>query len=307
MTVLSLYDLLLTALVEVGLGLVAWIGFCKIIPWIRKYADERITYEKFFVTSNSLLVWLLMPWRYSKTPFVEKHCMISKPANMKINIFWMFLQGGVLTLALLIPTVTLITSVGWKLPFQDHLYYNLLFATANGQPNGAHITSYLCVMALMLFVAGKTKDVFLGVLSGALLVGLHEGIWLVFYYLGYWQFTRWFMLTNILKDIPIFSIMIILFVYAFSVYPFNHWHLRDFKVPIILFTIYVALWFFVPHLFFGFSNWLPIRTANLPGSMITSTIYNETPWFWNPWVNGIEVFSWFSLFSSLMVVFARKK
>lgn len=306
MSSLTIFQLLLTGIVELGLGFIAYIGFCKIVPWMRRKADLRYSYWRTTIASSNILYWVFAPFKYSPSnaglPLMVK---IEKPEKMKLWVLWAFLQGAVFLLAELLPTFILITSVGWKLPFLQNLYYNLLFATANGAPNGAHITSYLCVMATMLFIAWKTRDVFLGILGGAFLVGLHEGIWIVFYYLGYWQFINASMITNVVKDWPIFTGMIVLFIYSFEKYPFNHWHLKDFKIPIVLFAVYVALWFFIPHLFFGYSNWLPIRTANLPNSAITTTQYNKTPWFWDPYVNALEVFSWFFLYIGLMTVFVK--
>ena len=311
MSALTIDQLFLTAFVELGLGLIAYVGFCKIVPRIKIKAEHRLIYNRWFTTSSNPLVWVFRPNKlgvvYGKPSGQKVFLTKTPPMYIKTNIFYLFLQGGVLLLAQLLPTVILLTSVGWKLPFLQNLYYNLVFATANGAPDGAHITSYLCVMIITLFVTWETRDVFLGVLSGALLVGLHEGIWILFYYAAYFPYITPSMTTNIIKDWPIFTGMIVLFVYAFTKYPFNHWKLSQFKIPISIYIAYVALWYYVPKLVFGYANWLPIRTANLPGSVITFTQFNETIYFWNPYVNGIEIFSWLILFAGLLIIIARTK
>jgi hypothetical protein len=308
LSALTIEQLLLTAGEELGLGFIAWLGFCKIVPSFRKMADERTHYDRWFTTTTNPLVWLFHAERlgliYGRPAGRKVNLVKDKPTYLKTSIAWTGSQWFILLMCELLPTFILLTSVGWKLPFQNHLYYNLIFATANGAPNGAHITSYLAVMVITLFVSIKTRDVFLGVLSGALLVGVHEGFWILFYYAGYWQFVTLSMWTNILKDWPIFSGMIVLFVFAFTQYSSNRWKLSQFKIPILLYIGYLALWFVIPHLVFHYSNWLPIRTANLPDSAITVTQYNETPWFYNPYVSLIEIFSWLMLASGLLIVFA---
>jgi hypothetical protein len=308
MSALTISQLLLTALIEGGLGLTAWIGFCKIYPYIRRKATVDFIFDRTFTTISNPLIWIVQPWRYSRIAGIQKTVQNTKPMYWKYWILDLFISKGfILALAELIPTYYLLTSVGWKLPFLSHLNYNMIYATTNGAPNGAHITSYLSVMVIMLFVSWKTKDTILGVLSGCLLVGVHEGFWMLFYYSAYGQYVNASMITNLLKDFPIFTSMIVFFVYAFTKYPFNYWKIKEFKIPILIYLAYLILWFFVPHMINSYYGFLPIRTANLPNSVITTTQWNETKYFWNPYVNTIEVISWLMLCAGLMVVFARKK
>lgn len=224
MTPLTYSELLKTFAFEVGLGLIAYVGFCIIAPIIRRRAEER--YDTFSwkrgIPSKPISMLLGLPLQPTIT-------LSSKTAHFKTWVLWMFIQGFIFAIAIATPTFELITSVGWKLPFQDHLYYNLLFATANGALNGAHLTSYLGVFALMLFVSWKTKDVILGVLSGALAVGLHEGLWMIFYYVAYAHFLQWFMLPNVLKSqtISSFTDLICFSISNFSKY--NHQSYRNQK------------------------------------------------------------------------------
>lgn len=308
MTALTAYDLVKTVAVELGLASIA-LSFCYIVPRFRKKADMRLYYEKEFVTSNSPLMWLFKPQEYSRIDGVPTKKMIEKPLNMMTNTAWVFAQGGLFLLVMLLPTFFLLTSRGWELPFQDHLYYNLLLATANAGLGGAHITSYLCVMALALFVLYKTRDVFLGILSAGLLVGLHEAIWMIPYYAAYAQYLTIQMWPNVAKDAFASMPMYLLFIYGFRKYPFNRWKLGQFKIPIILFSIYMVLWFALPHLIDSYYGWLPIRTANIPSSLstVTSGPYNITKYFNNAYVNALEVGSWFLLFAGLLFVFARTK
>jgi hypothetical protein len=191
----------------------------------------------------------------------------------------------------------LLTSVG----LTSNLRYDFLYATANGAPNGAHVSSYLCVAFLVLFCYVKTKDIFFGLLSGALLVAFHELIWLLFYYSSYFEYLEFpKMVTNFVKDFPIFTTMLFMFVIAFKVY--GKMKLSSFSLfPVGAFFLYCALWYFVPVFYLHYSHFLPIRTANLPSpTPVTSTIYNETVWFWDPLTNLFEVFSWI-LVTLLMV------
>lgn len=278
-------------MVEFGLGSVAFPVIPKLVPIFKRKADAEDAAMRAAKESGA---WAKMSprQRLNASRWWER---------------WLFARGAFFLLPQLLPAYILLTSVGWTLPFLPNLGYNLLYATANGAPNGAHVTSYLFVMALAIGVSLKTRDPFLGVLSAAFLVSLHEGIWLPLYYLAYGRFVVLpAMLTNVLKDFPIFSGMLVLFMLGFAKYPLNRWRLSDFKWAALVLAGYGALWFAVPHLFFGFSNWLPIRTDNLPGSPITTTQWNETPWYWDPWVNATEVVGWALATAAVAVTMVRK-
>ena len=298
MSLLSYTDVLKTFIYEVGLGLIA-LSFSVIVPRLKQRANATYDSYSWKRGIESHVFSFIFQYPYFPTITLSK-----RTEHFKTWILWEFLQGSLFTLALAIPTFELLTSVGWRLPFFLNLSYNILFATANGQPNGAHITSYLCVMFLMLFATYKTRDVFLGILSGALLVGLHELIWVSFFYESYFVYLRWFMLPNVLKDFLAFIPMCFLFIIAFAQYPLNRWRLKDFSIPIILYATYVFLWAVVPS-FFGM-GYLPARTLNLPGSPITFGSADATKYFMSPIVSGIEIFSWFLLSFLIGAIIGKK-
>lgn len=301
---------MLTVLIELGLGLIAYLGCVIIAPQLKSIASKEITKERTFITSSNPLIWIVQPWRFEFGWNHEKTVINKKPLHMKTWVLWESAQYGLFMLAELIPTVILLTSVGWELPFQNHLYYNLVFATANGAPNGAHITSYLSVMFLVLFSAWKSKDVIFGVLAGAFLVAFHEGFWLIFYFAGYAQYFSMLMITNILKDVLAFIPMIILFAIAYWKYPFRLGQMKSFIPLIVVYLSFLTLWFFIPHLISPYYGFLPIRTANIPYNVshgITFTIYNETKYFWNPIISIIEEVSWIMCALGIGVIIGKSK
>ncbi|MDG6998462.1 MAG: hypothetical protein JRN15_05030 [Nitrososphaerota archaeon] len=313
MSALSLYQLLLTGVVELGLGFTAWIGIAKIVPYVRgkkeSEARETMEYTSTFWTTRNPLIWIVQPHHFSFAKPHEVTITRKEPMRMNWYIRWGALQAlaWIVTLGIL---ADLLTSKGWELPFFQHFEYNMFYAVANNAPNGAHITSYLTIVMLTVFVAAKTKDIFLGGLSGALLVALHELIWIGFYYTAWGQYVNAGMITNILKDFPIFTGMLVLFLIGFAKYPYQKWKLSEFKIPLMIYTAYLVAWFFLPHLINpSYYQFLPIRTANLPSSLTSATVtqWNETKYFNDFLTNAIEVFGWYILFVSMMIVFARKK
>lgn len=258
MSALTIIQLILTAIVEIGLGLTA-IGISYFIPKI----------------------------------------------NRKSFLYLSLKMGALVVIFSIIGD--LITSIG----LTSNLFYDFFYATANGQPNGAHISSYLCIGILFIVTYWKTKDVFLSGLMSALLVALHEFIWILFYYATWYKYLVFpEMLTNFLKDFPIFISMLILIIIAFFKYkpnPFNAW---NFYWIITWFIFYMFCWTIIPNLinpsYYGF---LPIRTANLPSSFstVTFTQFNETKYFNDFLTNGLEVFSWIFLFIMMSIMVCKKK
>ena len=95
---------------------------------------------------------------------------------------WFFLNRygqGFAWLMLGLVVIILATSVGFinhtGLPFWE---YYLLYDSANGAPNGAHIDSYLAITTLGLIGAWATKDFWFGAALTAFGHAVHEGLWL---------------------------------------------------------------------------------------------------------------------------------
>jgi hypothetical protein len=308
---LTIYQLLLTCAVEIGLGLIAYLGCVKLAPWLKSKAETTYSFWDYCITTQNQTLGFFHYWKYSPLPSSSAILYRTKPSYPKWDTLWLWTRGALFLLAELLPTFIILTSVGWKLPFTQHLYYNLIFATANNQPNGAHITSYLAVMFLVLFSAWKSKDVIFGVLAGSFLVAFHEGFWMIFYLTGYAQYFSMLMITNILKDMLAFIPMIILFAISYWKYPFRLGQMKSFKYIALIYLTYLVAWFFIPHLIDPFTyGFLPIRTANIPYNVshgVTFTIYNETKYFWNPIVSGIEEISWIICALGIGIVIAREK
>lgn len=210
---------------------------------------------------------------------------------------------------------TLLTSVGWELKLTwGAVIYNLFFARANGEPNGAHIISYLGVPLFALVVSYKCRpfqpihwdklttqafgDIFQGGIAALFLGSAHEAIWIVFYYIGYGQYVSWDIVTNIIRDIS-FCVMLVILILAFWKYPGRTIPMKIFVTPLILFTIYCGAWFFLPHLIDpSFYNWFPITTINNPN--FGTGLYAETPWFPDLGTNVMEVGSWLLIYLSFI-------
>ena len=237
---LSPYWTSLTIGFETGLGLVAYLGAVYIVPFLKRRSRLIDFGERRDIDS------LLGDDRWSKFGkfFFKKILRIPTVRHLPVNPIWFCIYFGGFGLAFLtlfIVNGDLLTSVGLVNPFTiNGFWYDLLFARSNGQPNGAHIVSYLSVLILAWIVAIKYRDgpipeLFLGGLTGALLFAIHEGLYTAFYYFWYWQYLDWDLTTNVLKDISSFS-MVVLFFFAFKKYPFQKIDLSIFKRPALLFT-----------------------------------------------------------------------
>jgi hypothetical protein len=189
-----------------------------------------------------------------------------------------------------------------------------VYARANDLPNGAHLVSYIGVPLFGLVVTYKFTtrhprtmstfigDPFQGLAASVFLGGIHEIIWIVFYYTAYWPYLNWSLAPEVVRDVSFIS-MTVLLVVTFWKMPTRKIPLRIFKWPVILFTIYCAGWFFIPWLLGG--PIFPITTINNP--LFGIGVYQETPWFSLWWVNGIEVVSWLLLWVSFVWVTLRYK
>ena len=202
-------------------------------------------------------------------------------------IVWFGVVGVALTLIL---SKGLVNPLSWS-----GFYYDVLFARANAQPNGAHIWSYLTVPLFVFVIAYKLRpkdlgslglvgDIYQAIAGGAFLVAMHEGLWNILYYASYYQFLSWVDLTNVLRDVS-FNVMAVLFILTF-------WKYRKRTIPmqIFIYPTLVYLGFLFAWLAFG----LPITTINNPSYSIG--LYQETIWFSNPWVNLTELGGWLLIF-----------
>lgn len=288
------------------LGFFMCFVYLKVIPFVRKRA-KLIDIPGGYEIKNPILRIIIgkrakkLPVAsYYYLPFLQKF-----PIIIRWWIYFIILQGVTFTIVFVVLGLIL-TTKGWQNPFTwDGLYHDLIFARINETPNGAHIFSYLGIPILCFIVMAKYKDAFLGLLTGAFMVAVHEGIWVGFYYLAYWQFLDWGLLTYVLKDVS-FAGMIALFIFTFIKYPYQQMKLRIFYLPSLIYFIFNLFWYifpiFTPELAYQV---LPITTIN--NFKYGLTVYNETAWFADPYVNFLEVFSWLFIFAMFAFVIIRAK
>lgn len=230
-------------------------------------------------------------------------------------IAWIFVKIIALIAGLFGTLLFLSFSVGWVNPLSwNGFVYDLIYARANGAPNGAHILSYLGLPIFGLVVCYKFQwrpwkksedvlgDPFQGMAAAAFLGGVHEAIWITLYYLAYADDLSWSILPEVLRDVA-FVAMILLFIGAFWKIPNRKFPMSIFAKPILLYTGFCLAWFFLPYLF-GFP-FFPITTINNP--RFGSGLYQETPWYSLWWVNSIEVISWVMLYVSFVWVVVKYK
>ena len=296
---LTFYWLIVTTFFETGLGLSTYVVYVKLIPYLKQHA-KLMEVPQGYNVNNRLARVFTGPTAY-KLP----------------NRWWIRLlafQGTVFVIVFTV-FVKLFLSVGWVSPLSSQGFvFDMIFARSNGQPNGAHLMSYIGIPIIGLYSMWKFRgtwkdismpDLSMGLLIGAFLVAIHEGIWEPVYYVAYSQFLSWDVLTNVLKDIS-FASMLILFLLAFWKYPYRTIPMKAFAYPVILYLYFVAEWFFFPYLLTsGYYPLFPITTIN--NYVYGKGIYSETA-FWNdPFINGIEVASWFGLFLMMQYVLIRWK
>ena len=111
-------------------------------------------------------------------------------------------------------------------------------------------------------------------------VAVHELIWIVAYYIQWGRLLTLASWTNATEDV-FFTVMCVMFVYAFWKYPFRTVSLRAFRWPVIVYSAYTAGWLAVG---------LPITTIN--NFIIGKGIYGVTPLWADPATNLIEIVSW---------------
>ena len=302
---LTPFYLALSVLVFSGLGITAFLGGWKIVPWLRdKTQMGDLTFDlgtprdvdEFFRDSKAARFFFKRLLGLKRIRRIIKRPRAFLLYLIPYSVVWM---------AMFLTLFELLTSVGLRSPLTwQGLAYDLVFARSNGQPNGSLITDYVGVVLLMWAVAIKYRDglfpnVFLGVSVGLFLVGVHEGIWVFFYYLQYGQYLHLGTLApNIVSDA--FSVaMYAGFIAGFlklakagrgSPRPFAVPDPRSFTVPILATVAFMLAWFFLPPLFSSFYTHFPITTVNNPE--FGQTIFNETKYWPDFWTNLVEGLGW---------------
>jgi hypothetical protein len=246
-----------------------------------------------------------------------------RPVHPKIFALYAYLMVIVLAIPLWAEFMTLLLSTGWKNPLAPVIWngisapgwlFDLFCARANDLPGGAHLVSYIGVPLFGLVVTYKFArrhpltmntfigDPFQGLAASVFLGGVHELIWIVFYYSAYWPYLNWSLAPEVVRDVSFVS-MTVLLVVTFWKMPTRKIPLRIFKWPVVLFAAYCAAWFIVPPLLGG--PVFPITTINNPQFGVGA--FQETPWFSLMWVNAVEVGSWLLLWVGFVVQVARYK
>ena len=195
----------------------------------------------------------------------------------------------------------LLTDIGWVKAFDNYSFpMNFLMARSSGAANGAHLLSYIPLPFLGVYVAYKYSknrflDCYQGILIVAFGVAIHESIWIVAYYIQYAQFMNLGLLPNIIEDIC-FSGMCVLLIVTFWKYPFRSIPLRVFKLPILLYSIFIAGWLAIG---------LPLTTINNyqigHGTFMTTNLWAD------PLTNAIEIWSWIQISLSFFIVIWRQQ
>ena len=181
----------------------------------------------------------------------------------------------------------------------------LVMARASGTPNGAHLLSYIPLPMLGIYTAIKFRktsmgntslgDVYLGVLVVALGVAIHEGIWMVAYFVHYYPMPGFLSYGNVLEDLGFFT-MCILFLVAYWRYKGQKVPLWDFLPVAYLYSCFILLW-----LWFGLS----VTTIN--NYAIGQGPFEVTQWWADPTVNAVEIFGWVFVAVLMGVVIWRRK
>lgn len=234
--------------------------------------------------------------------------------HFQIWIAWVFVKINVFVVGMIGTLLTLILSVGFVNPLSvQGFVYDVIFARANGQPNGAHIPSYLGLVIFSFVVCYKFQwrpfkrfedvmgDPFQGIAAAGFLGAVHELLWVSFYYVAYYQYLSWTIAPEVIRDVSFVGLCLLLLA-TFWKYPNRKVPLSVFKWPVIVFLVYLVAWFFVP-LAFGYNQFLPITTINNP--QFGSGLWQQTPWWADPWVNGTEVVSWILIDSSFILAVLR--
>lgn len=265
-----------TLLFQLGfLGIGLLVTYLWVIPYLKERSGvHKITIdERISIQSNPILSkWFKNPKRWFDHP---------------ISMMLYYCLWGISVILLTATLYILCTDVGWLDAYDQYGLTPMMFlmARASGQPNGAHLLSYLPLPFLGLFVALKYRDglfidSFQGILVVAFGVAIHELIWMSGYVGVYYQAENLSLLPNVIEDIG-FSTMCVLFVYTFIKYKYRTIKIRRLILPIFIYTFYIFGWVFAG---------LPITTIN--NYQLGNGPFMTTQYWANPMVNLIEIISW---------------
>lgn len=298
---------------DIFLGLAMYVGLVVIIPRWERAALPRLDALKEKAAARRQVIAfhnalpLPNPIEYYPSFWIQMEKMYAVGLWISYAFTKIIVWFGVIGVGLvLILSKGNINPLSW-----NGLVYDLIYARANDQPNGAHIPSYFMLPLIALFVAYKfvprnlgvlkvVGDIYQGVAVAGFLAAVHESIWEVWYYLFYYQFLTWNDLTNVLRDVS-FTVWIAFMFFALVKYPNRTIPMKTFVYPILFYIAFTAAWAIVPY-FFGY-GFLPITTINNPSHSIG--LYQETPYFSLWWVNVLEVGSWVSLGAAMMIAIGR--
>lgn len=294
----------------IGLGLLLFMRYA--LPFLQKRGEAQVVQKG-------------MPWRIFGHTFKSKKEAQARPypEHPKWYALWANLNIIVLMVPLWAEFAVLLFSTGWVNPFAMSNWFgihvqgwlfDLAYARANDLPSGAHLISYIGVPLFGLVVTYKLAkgkqgfwkaigDPFNGLSASVFLGGVHELIWICFYYTAYWPYLNWSLAPEVVRDVSFVSLTILLVVNWWKM-PTRTIPLKLFKWPVVAFTLYCVGWFVVPHLFAGIP-WFPITTINNPQFGIG--VYEETPWFNLIGVQLIETVSWMMLWVPFCVQVIRWK
>lgn len=303
----------------IGLGVV--IIYLKVIPYFAYFQGMHL------ITDDEITV-------IRKNRVLR---LIFKNAKRWYDHVWYSLVMTVLkagAVILLIGTLgILLTDVGWMKAIQEYVYTVptncvnpgslnpqpypcnstegwldvLLFARASGQPNGAHLLSYIPLPLLGVYVAWKyrhsevgnqsTGAVFLGILVIAFGVAVHETVWLFFYFLHYYPLPGFLTYGNQIEDLG-FTIAMVLLIYAFWKYKFRPMKMWAFWWPFVGYVIFMFVWF-----------WIGIPVSTINNYALGQGPFQITQWWADPFVNGVEILSWnfIALTFGLAIRFGERK
>ncbi len=315
-----------TLLYQVGLlGFGSAFVYLTLFPWAEKTFENSLIVVGEFNTkryANSIIDFLFgyipSPWRNIPTVRVLRQIRPAQTVKGYIKtrsafILYFLLRFSALVIILQV-LGALLTSVGWRNPLTwGGFYYDLIFGRVNNAPNAAHLTSYLGVVAVGIAVLVKFRKNFtkespemIALITCALTVAIHEGLWIIFYWAAYGQYLFDLpLLPNLIVDAG-FSVMIILFVITYSRYKAQRLPIRIFEIPSLVFAGFLAIWFFLPHILsHGFYPALPITTLN--NWKFGQGVFNETPWYNDPLPNSFEVLGWVVLAASMILAIWRFK
>jgi hypothetical protein len=290
---LTEFELLKTIFFQVGiLGCGMLFLSLVLVPWVTRYQgmhpienDERDAIEA--------------------TPILRH---IFKHAKRWYDHMWLslFSTGLRTTCAFLVGLTFFIvlTDIGWLTAWNQYIAPDpnylmfFLMARASGQPNGAHLPSYVSVAALGVYAAWRFRDsmysvsadFYQAILLVGFVVGVHEGLWLIAYFFNYYVVLGLALTSNFVED-AFFGIMCIMLIVAYWRYPNRKIPMRLFALPVAFYTAYLEVWSA-----FG----LPVSTIN--NWVIGQGIYGTTQWFLNPMVNGVEIIGWLLITGSIFLV-----